>query len=331
MTVFENFGLDLSRGKISFYLTTMTPEQLFQCVRVSRVEEDLDSGFQRALDASRAKKISKYLLEERVIPGAIILSCQDPSEIKYDNTTSRLSFGLTNGLFLVIDGQHRLYGYHLASETLRDLKVPVCILSGLNKNEEIQYFIDINSNQKGVPKTLRIELTKYLVDEDSIDGIRLKLFEELSQDKDFPLYGRMSSIQKGRGYLSHVPFEAAVNRILVLSPLKDLQYEAKKRLIFNFLSGVYRNLEEVGQQARLVQSAVFQAIFRTFEKACHMAMAYEGNYKVESFESVFEVLQRIDFESHSGTNEDTINKLSQDIIDLMDIDLKAKMPQQDLF
>lgn len=44
--------------------------------------------------------------------------------------------------------------------------------------EEIQYFLDINSNQKGVSKTLQKELAKYLLSsEDTVDSIRYKLFE----------------------------------------------------------------------------------------------------------------------------------------------------------
>lgn len=331
MKNFENIALNLSRGRVSFYLTSMTPDELFSCVRVSRVEEDLDSGFQRALDTARARRISKYLIDGKVIPGAIILSCQSPEALNYDENKKVLSFKPEDGLFLVVDGQHRLYGSHLARESVNNLIVPVCILSGLSKNEEIQYFIDINSNQKGVPKTLRIELTKYLVDVDSIDGIRLRLFEDLSQDTDFPLFGKMSSAQKGRGYLSHVPFEVAINRILVLSPLKDLPYERKKILIRNYIKGIYLNLEEVGQQSKIVQAAFFQAIFRVFEKVCGMAITYSGSYKEEAFAQVFEVMQRIDYEAHTGTNDDAINRLAQDIDELLEIDLKAKMPQQDLF
>ncbi|PKH87912.1 hypothetical protein CXF79_14945 [Colwellia sp. Bg11-28] len=55
--------------------------------------------------------------------------------------------------------QHRLYGAKLAEQ---DIELPVCILKGLDQTSEVQYFIDINSTQKGVPKTLRIELREFL-------------------------------------------------------------------------------------------------------------------------------------------------------------------------
>lgn len=331
MNTLTKTAIDLSRGNIKFYITSMFIDELLQTAKVSRVNEDLENGFQRTLDEVRARRISKYLKDEKIIPGALILSCQNTELLKFDAENEKLSFPSEAGLFLVIDGQHRLYGSALAKDQIPELKIPVCILSGLKKPEEIQYFIDINSNQKGVPKTLRIELTKYLVEEDSLEGTRLRLFEELNSTDNSPLQGRLSSSQKGRGFITHVPFEQALNRVLIISPLKDLDYGKKYQLISNYVSGVKNNLVEIGQQQKIFQAAFFQAIFRVFEKACSSAMTFKGNYKEEAFTQVFEVLQKIDFDVHSGTNDQAITNLERDILDLLDVDLKSKLPQQDLF
>jgi len=331
MNILKKTAINLSRGKVGFYLTSMTTDELISTSKVSRVNEDLQEGFQRTLDETRAKRISRYLQDEKIIPGALILSCQDPKKITFDPTEEKISFPEEEGLFLVIDGQHRLYGSALAKHFIDDLKVPVCILSGLEKAEEIQYFIDINSNQKGVPKTLRIELTKYLVEEDSLEGTRLRLFEELNSKDDSPLVGRLSSTQKGRGYITHVPFETALNRVLLISPLKDLDYDKKYQLLRNYISGVKNNLIEIGQQQKIYQAGFFQAIFRNFEQCCSLAMTYKGNYKEETFTEVFEILQKLDFDVHSGTNEQAILGLQRDMQDLLEIELKSKLPQQDLF
>lgn len=331
MSSIETVAIDLSRGGAKFYLTSMTPDVLFKTAKVSRVNEDVKAGFQRTLDETRAKRISKYLSENKIIPGAIILSCQYPEKLDYDKEKGTITFPTQEGLFLVIDGQHRMYGSFLAKESIEDLKIPICILSGLSRSEEIQYFIDINSNQKGVPKTLRIELTKYLVEEDSLDGTRLKLFEDLNSDENSPFYGRLSSSQKGRGYITHVPFEISFNRLLQISPLKDLDYDKKYQLINNYTLGVLKNLKEIGGEQRLYQATFFQAIFRVFEKSCSLAITYNGNYKVEAFESIFEVLQKIDYDAHSGTNEQSITNLEKDIFELLELEMRAKLTQQDLF
>jgi hypothetical protein len=208
--------------------------------------------------------------------------------------------------------------------------LPVCILTGLSLTDEVQYFIDINSTAKGVPKTLRIELTKFLVSQDSIDDIRLRLFKDLNAEPDSPLCGKLSAEQKGPGYLSHVPFEVAINKVLATDRLKELEYDQKKALLKNFLLGVYGNLLESGNPQKLTQSAFFQAIFRVFEKACDSALLLRRSFKAEAFEYVFEAILRINFDYHTGTNDEAINNLEKDLIDKLDIDKKSKI-SNDLF
>ena len=324
-------AFDLSRAQTGFYLTAIDANTLFHLARVERVGTNPQEGFQRQLDIPRAKRISKYL-ESRVIPGSIILSAQENLfQPIFDPVTKELTLSDDPGSLLVIDGQHRLFGAYMAHQNgVKNLKMPVCILTKLSLIDEVQYFIDINSTAKGVPKTLRIELTKCLVEQDSIDDIRLKLFRDLNSDPDSVLCGKLSAEQKGPGYLSHVPFEIAINRALNSDRMKDLDYDKKKNLIKNYLSGVYNNLLENNVPQKITQSAFFQAIFRIFDRSCETALLFRGNYKAESFEYVFEALHRINFEYHTGTNDEAISNLEKDLIDKLDADKKGKMPA-DLF
>lgn len=324
-------AFDLSRVNTGFYLTALDVKRLFPLCKVERVASNPKDGFQRQLDAPRARRIAKYL-EDRVIPGAIVLSAQSEYIPSFDNTTQQLELSDVPGSLLVIDGQHRLYGAQLAYEkdNALNIQLPICILTGLSLADEVQYFIDVNSTAKGVPKTLRIELTKFLVKQDSIEDIRLRLFRDLNSEADSPLCGKLSAEQKGPGYLSHVPFEIALNKVLLGDRVKDLDYDQKKAFIKNYLSGIYANLLEENLPQKITQSAFFQAIFRVFDKACDSALLLRGNYKAESFEYVFEALHRINFEYHTGTNEDSINSLEKDLVDKLDMDKKSKIPH-DLF
>lgn len=81
---------------------------------------------------------------------------------------------------------------------------------------------------------------------------------------------------------------------------------------------------------KLTQSAFFQAIFRVFEKACDSVLLLRGNFKAESFEYVFEALHRVNFEYHTGTNDEAINSLEKDLLDKLDMDKRSKLPK-DLF
>lgn len=324
-------AFDLSRANTGFYLTAIDASTLFHLARVERVGSNPEEGFQRQLDTPRAKRISKYL-ESRVIPGSIILSAQaNLFQPIFDINTKELTLSDEPGSLLVIDGQHRLYGAYMAHKNgVANLTMPVCILTNLTLIDEVQYFIDINSTAKGVPKTLRIELTKFLVEQDSIDDIRLKLFRDLNSEPDSILCGKLSAEQKGPGYLSHVPFEIAINKALNSDRMKELDYDKKKNLIKNYLSGIYNNLLEANSPQKITQSAFFQAIFRIFDRVCETALLFRGNYKAESFEYVFEALHRINLDYHTGTNDEAISNLEKDLVDKLDADKKGKMPT-DLF
>lgn len=322
-------AFDLSHAGTGFYLTAMKASELFPLCRVERVSNNPAEGFQRQLDAPRARRIAKYL-EERVVPGAIVLSAQENSPPAFDVVSGVLTLADDVGSLLVIDGQHRLYGAKIASEKGVDVTLPVCILTGLSLVQQVQYFVDINSFAKGVPKTLRIELTKFLVAQDSIDDVRLRLFGELNVEPDSPLCGKLSAEQKGPGYLSHVPFEVAINRVLATDLLRDLEYEQKKILLKNYIIGIYQNLLELQIPEKLTQSAFFQAVFRVFAKACDNALMLHRTLKSEAFIYVFEALQLINFEVHTGTNEEAITSLEKDLIDKLDMDKKRKL-SNDLF
>lgn len=324
-------AFDLSREDVGLYLCAVRPSEIFPYCRVSRVDEDPELGFQRALDTHRVKRIAEYINEGKVVPGAVILSAQDTERVRFDSEAGTLTFPSEEGFFLVIDGQHRLYGSVRAENDFEnDVVIPVCILSNLSHADEVQYFIDINGNQKGVSKTLRIELTKFLVEEESIDAIRLRLFDELNSDPESPLFGHLSATRRSVGYISHVPFKAALDRILGKDPLKKFAFEKKKKLINNYLSGIGANLDEVEQGKRLFQSAFFQAIFRVFEKACEIALMYHRNYSEAAFTQMFRFLQDINFESHSGSNEEAVTNLAKEISLMLDVSLTTTEVAEEL-
>ena len=124
-----------------FYVAVINSKKLFSMSEVSRADERPEDGYQRLLGKARAKKIAEYIGEGNVIPGALILSAQEGVVKKYDNDSKKLHISVGPSSFLVIDGQHRLYG---ASQYEKDIPMPVCIFDKLEKVQEVQYFLDVN-------------------------------------------------------------------------------------------------------------------------------------------------------------------------------------------
>ncbi|MFZ7336596.1 DGQHR domain-containing protein [Comamonas jiangduensis] len=315
MTTIVKPAFSIGNASIDYYVTVMTANEIFEFSKVSRVDEDANVGYQRHLSEKRADAIADYINAGNIIPGAVILSAQKNAELKFED--GNLTINLIPGSFFVIDGQHRLYGSKKADA---EISLPVCILDGLDHAAEVKYFIDINSTQKGVPKTLRIELMKFLSEPDSVDAIRNRLFKDLNESPESPLYERMSATSSAPGRLSLVPFQAAIDPLINGDILGQFVYEDKKKLLINFLSAVEGALEKMDESTnRLTTSAFFQAIFKIFDKVCNLSIMHNKNYSLESMSMVMDGIVSIDLSRHTGSNQAAINDLASELSTLLEL------------
>lgn len=304
-------ALALKYNGVEFYLSVLSAKKLFKIAKVSRAEEDPELGFQRTLGKQRANNIKKYIEDGNVIPGAIILSAQNKSDFKFNHKNSTITFNELPNSFLVIDGQHRLYGANMAETNVH---LPLCIFNDLNTDQEVQYFLDVNGYQKGVPKTLQIELLKFRAEPSSKDAIRKALFDALDKEIESPLSGKMARTKSLPGKISHVPFKNAIDPLLDHAPMNNMSQEQRIKLLINYLTAVENILiKTIGTPDKISNTAFFQAIMGAFVDACNLAMTRCKNYKVESFEKILEPLGEIDFEYHKGTNQQAIREFSSAI------------------
>jgi len=103
------------------------------CFVISR-DENPKAGFQRLLDKNRAQQIADYIdAGLGTIPTSIVLSAQKDAHLKILGRGKTLEFNDVPKAFLILDGQHRVYGFSLAKSELR---VPVVIYNGLSRRDE---------------------------------------------------------------------------------------------------------------------------------------------------------------------------------------------------
>jgi len=304
-------------GKSIFYIGKCKVSILFNLAKVSRADEDPDIGFQRELGEARANKIAEYLDSGMYIPGAIIVSAQKGVIVSYSDKTKKLKIRNDRGSLLVIDGQHRLFGAHRST---KDLELPVCILSDLEKEEEVQYFIDINGFQRGVPKTLRHELSKFTADPGSIDEKLNEIFTELDEDLKSPLFGRMARTKSVTGKISHVAFRSAVKPILENAFMDQFNFEQTKKVLINYLVSLNSVLtKNFDGEPRLTNAAFFQSAMGIFIDAASLTLMNDGGYKVSYFKKCLEPISMLDYEYHKGTNKKAINDLTKELKSLIGI------------
>ncbi|WP_080663280.1 DGQHR domain-containing protein [Pseudomonas viridiflava] len=273
----------VTQGKHRFYTLTMPSDVLANCCFATNREEDPVEGFQRVLDDKRAQEIADYMdMGFGTIPSSIILSAQPDAQLKDVGKGKTLEFTFSKHSFLIIDGQHRVFGFAKANTKLR---VPVVIYNGLSKQEESRLFIDINTKQRPVPNELLLDIKKLANFEDDKEIILGDLFDTFNTEQDSPLLGLLSPSQRSSGKLSRVTFYAAVKPVLTAFATNSasLIYPALKSYIKVFYSG----LSSIGAKSSMVNPVVFRAIFEIFPEIAQRVMDRHGaSFKEEAFNDI---------------------------------------------
>lgn len=204
----------ITQGEHKFYSGTMEIELIATTCSTNPRAEDPIEGFQRTLDDGRARSIAEYIRNGGTIPSSIILSAQRESELTYNSKNKTITFNESQNSFLILDGQHRVYGFRkLLNEGVK-YRVPVIIYNELTPTQEARIFIDINTLQRPVPKELLLDI-KRLADRESDDEQMLdELFTNFETSRDSYLLNKLSRIDKQKGKISKVTFYDSMKPIL---------------------------------------------------------------------------------------------------------------------
>lgn len=298
----------------SFYVTCIGSDELKKMCFVSRKKEEPQKGFQRLLNAKRAKDIAAYLDNEKgVIPSALIVSAQPNAKLRYDRERKMLSFEMANESLLVIDGQHRLYGLY---ETKGKYNIPVVIFENLNSSEEVKLFIDINTTQKGVPTALILDIKSQAGTETKLEERQRELFDKLN--KDSVLAGYLLPNESKTGKISRTVFNSSTKQVFENGPISDLGDDLIYRTIKNYLEAIDVIFKETGNpDARINKTILFKALMKIFNDVCDKCLIKYKDLKVESLISYLEPIGKLNFSEYTGTNKATETKIGNDLAVLL--------------
>lgn len=310
MEMKEVYAIECTQNDRKFYSTVLNSKDLKEVCFISRRDENPEKGFQRLLNKTRASKISEYLDKNKgVIPSAVILSAQDTVDIKYNKKAKKLSFEIQAESFLIIDGQHRLYGLYEAKEFY---EIPVIIFTGLSTTDEVNLFIDINTTQKGVPSALLLDIKELAAKETKVEEKQRALFNALAQES--PLAGYLSSSKSITGKISRSAFNEATECIFTNGPLCKENMKILILGVKNYLTAVENVFSEIESEgARINKTVIFKAIFQIFNEVCTKSLQENGNLKVESLYESLVPISLLDYSQYTGTNKATVNKIVADM------------------
>ena len=223
-------------GGYTYYSFSIEPEKLLKIGYVlhrSEANKNMMPTYQRLIKKKRLQEVRSFINDGGYFPNSIIISIDtngkglsfDQSSSKVDSTISKIGILHIPKRYrsaYIIDGQHRLYGYsdslYAATNT-----IPVVAFVDLDRTEQIKLFMDINENQKAVPKSLRVTLNADMLWESPDFGerrqaLRSKIAQMLGEEATSPLNSRIVIGENESTHIRCITVEA------IQSALKKCQF-----------------------------------------------------------------------------------------------------------
>ena len=186
-------AIQMKAGTHTLYMFEAPASELWSFLAINRQIEDKDEGYQRALSSGRVAAIARFITTgKNTIPTALIVSLDTGAS--FDEDAGELVIPEGSGVGWVIDGQHRLAGAHEATRSGVDVNIPVVAFIGLSFDEQVNQFITINREARGVPTSLYLDLLGYLRNKKPQDDAKERASDigiQLRRDETSPMYERI--------------------------------------------------------------------------------------------------------------------------------------------
>jgi DNA sulfur modification protein DndB len=195
-------------GGLVYYSFSIEPEKLLKIGYVlhrNKANKKLMPTYQRIIKKSRLKAIQEFVDKGGFFPNSIVININSDKSLKFERSNLQVESAISRlGVLhlpkeyrsaFVIDGQHRLYGY-ANSEYKTKNTIPVVAFVNLEREKQVELFMQINENQKAVPKNLRNTLNSDLLWNsenliEQVKALKLQIAQDLGEELDSPLYEKV--------------------------------------------------------------------------------------------------------------------------------------------
>jgi DGQHR domain-containing protein len=229
-------------GAHTLYLFSAPASELYDFLAINRRIEDKNEGYQRALSGGRVAAITRFIASGNTIPTALIASLD--AGAAFDDSSNELVVPPGSRVGWVIDGQHRLAGAHEAAKIGSNVNIPVVAFIGLSQEDQINQFITINREARGVPTSLYLDLLGSLRNKKPQDEARERASDiaiQLRRDETSPIYERIVVTRPPKsGELSLTNFVRKVAPLIIRDRgfLSNYFEMEQRRIIDNYFKGM---------------------------------------------------------------------------------------------
>lgn len=259
-------------AEIDAYIFTAQVKDILPIYYVAvRGRDNEDGAVQRVLNKRRISSISDFILQGNMFFTPFIFNWVDmqwPLEIN----SEYIKIPITSGGAQVIDGQHRLEGLKKACESnpeVANKEIIVIMTQNLITKDAANIFLNINSEQKPVPKSLVYDLFGEVKDKDSYIVRAKDIASRLNEDKDSPYYQcvKLPGTKQATG---KVDLSTIVNVLKVYTTDEGVfnqynlsDFESQYKIIFNFSSVLREYYDREGEWLKNVNPFMMNAGFHS--------------------------------------------------------------------
>lgn len=242
--IYKTEYFETSFGDIPAYTFSMRVRDLLYIHYVAvRGVDDEEGAVQRILNKRRIRDIRNYVLDGNMFFNSFILNWTD-EHYSPSREGQNIQIPLIPSSAQVIDGQHRLAGLEEAmkdSDSVGDQEVIVTLSEHLTTPQAARIFLNINTEQKPVPKSLIYDLFGEAIDDAEHVVIRAAdIAKELNDDPESPLYKqiKLPGAPRGSGSIELSTFVSAFKQHLgrdgVFYTVNLPSFKHQKNVIENF-------------------------------------------------------------------------------------------------
>lgn len=304
--------LQIRQKKHVLYALVAKASEIYRVCRINQRDPDKDEGYQRVLSPARVRIMKEYLLKGLPLANSIVVTFE--SSARYNASTGTLDVDNKPDAGWVIDGQHRLAGAHEASSS-GDIELSVIAFLDLPLMEQIQQFVIINREAKGVPSSLYLDLLRNLppatTDAEAANERATDIFKELAKDEYSPLYNRIAYTTARRGQISLTNFARKVAPMLrqqgVKAKFSVYSLYEQKAIIDNYfkaLRNVFPKAVE-GNDAILFRTLGFGAMINALSFVFDVCVRKHAGFRVEDISSILKLVEDFEFQSWVGYGSGT--------------------------
>jgi len=334
--------VEMAVGTVKIYTFPMYVKDLVKISYVAvRGRDEEEGAVQRVLNRKRISSIKQYILDGNMFVNTFVINWND---INYrpQFLNEKIEIPLVDSVAQLLDGQHRLEGLKEAiklDQSIRDKQILVSMVIGLGTKEAAKIFININSEQKPVPKSLIFDLYG-ITDDDKNYAITRSddIARELNENVDSPYYNliKYPGNPRGKGKIDLSTVVSTLKKYVdvdgkfVDNNIKDLNFQSQ--IIINYFSAIKYHWDEEelwgnSSQNVFLKAAGFIAALEFFFEYVFPKSVEKKSFKLDYLISLFDFSEvtLITNGEIKGSDGKTARKM---IMDNLKEGLKTEAPEE---